>query len=610
MIASLSFIVQHAVALVLLLVGAAAAGTAIAGRHLPLGMRATLGLAVAGQLFVLLATIGALRPWTLSAFFILALGGGLVRMRRGGFRRRRPSEAAAAPRRVLVASMGAVLTIAAVLLFVLALYPPIAFDETLYHLPFVRSIARSGAIRFLPDVRYPIFPLVHELLCVPGFLALGDVSTHLVSLAEVFLLVALLLEWPRPLSARLLAACLVLGNPIVIHLGTITYVESALMLFVAAGFFCLDRAARHRPLLRPATGPCQRAVAGPHATTPAPDTPAWYAAAGFFLGTACSVKYLGWYFAAAGVGFVLLFSGKRWRAVVIFLLSFAAAVLPMYSRIVALSGNPFFPFLPRLFGRTPWTFTVSEVASRPTRALRLFWDVTFARERLNQQPPYSPLFAVAILFMIVVAVRSRRAAFLCATCAGYVVIFVFMPQDSRYLLPLLPLVSIGAATATVMWIGSRPSGQTILLALSLMAIAPGIAYAGYRLAKQGFPPVEPAQRRLFLERRIPEYRALERRGPGRIYVCGAEQLKYFGGDEILGDVDGPVGTEKIVGSCHNAAELAAALGRLDVRYLLVSRRACRQQWQHLPSWPAFEPVYADAGAVIWRSRFPSDTESR
>jgi hypothetical protein len=590
MIPYVLFLAQHAAALALLLLLAAGAGTAVAGRHLPLAVRSVLGLAATGQVFVLLASIGALRTWPLAAFGILVLTCGIARARRADVR-------------WMPVGLVAVTSLP---LFVLALYPPVAFDETLYHLPFVRSLAGSGEIRFLADVRFPVFPQLHELLCVPGFLALGDVSAHLVSLAELLLLVALLIEWPRLRHAGYLAAAILVGSPIVIQLATITYVELALALLIAAGFYCLDYAGQgslhgDRP-------------AEPHAAAGAPKTPVplhatrYVVAAGFFFGSACCVKYLGWYFAATALA-LLLAERTRRRAIAIFLLSFVATLFPMYGRIAAFSGNPFFPFLPKLFGTTPWTIALTAGAAPGVRTVRLLWDVTFARERLNNQPPYSPMFAIALLITILAA-RDRRAAFLAAISVGYVAIFAFLPQDSRYLLPLLPLVSVAAASAIVWWLDKRPSARMITTVLSLLSIAPGMAYAGYRLLKQGPPPLDASQRRQYLEHVIPEYRALERRGSGRCYVCGAEQLKYFGGDDLLGDVIGPLSNERIVGSSGSSGQLASALGRLGVRYLLVSRRACRPEWQRLPAAPAFEPVYADAGAVLWRVRFPSAPKSR
>jgi hypothetical protein len=333
------------------------------------------------------------------------------------------------------------------------------------------------------------------------------------------------------------------------------------MLFVAAGFYCLDR--EH------------------------------YALAGFLLGTACSVKYLGLYFAFAG----LLYA---WRKAPRYLLGLACGALPMYAWIAWTTGNPVFPF----FSASIWN---PRVTHPPVNEWRLLWDITFARGRVNWQPPYSPLFAISIAITLIAAFRNRVipsvegpgrvAAFsapptrpdpsttlgmtelVALVCLGYFAVFAILPQDSRYLLPLLPLVSVVAAGAFRTQVAGRRSRSgaaprdlhpATVIALSLLIALPGIAYAGYRIAKQGIAP-----RQVYLERHIPELRALEHRGPGRIWVCGAEQLKYYGGDDLVGDVLGPFRTMPP-----------------DARYVLISRRRC-------PAPAGFHLVYADHAAELW-----------
>jgi hypothetical protein len=239
------------------------------------------------------------------------------------------------------------------------------------------------------------------------------------------------------------------------------------------------------------------------------------------------------------------------------------------------------------------------LSTRIANALRLFWDITFARARVNSQPPFSPLFAVTMLIVLIAATRNRRAAFLAALCAGYIAIFTFLPQDSRYLLPLLPLVSTAAAISVVPMMRKQ-----IVIALSVLAIAPGFAYAGYRLVRQGPPPLTAAKRQQYLESHIPAYRALEHRGPGRIFVCGAEQLKYFGGEDLVGDVEGPyayAGTAGVPPAFFSAMrETKANAGGTPAvpGYLLVARTHC----PFVPAGPRFELVYADDAATLWRVR--------
>jgi hypothetical protein len=532
----------------------------------------TLGLAMAGQLLIVLGALGQLRPAVLIVLALLCL----VLLALLTARRSRTSVEKSAWSAMGWQRMTIGLLIASPLV-ALALYPPVAFDETLYHLPFVRAMATSGAIRFLPDVRFPIFPQLHEALCLPLFMAGGDVATHFVALLEMGLLAALLYSWPESRHAGLLAAALFLGHPIVVQLGTVTYVDMALALFVTAGFLCLDRA-------RPAS-------------------------AGLCFGTACSVKYLGGYFALAALVYLLLFHEERRRSLLRFTLTFAAALLPMYLLMVSQSGNPLFPYLSSVFGKTPWSYGIVDRAAT-FQPWRILWDATFGREHLNHQPPYSPLFALAVLITLGTAFRNRRAAFLAALCTLYLVIFPFLPQDSRYLLSLLPLVSVAAATVTSSWLAPRSHPRALAVGLSLLALAPGLAYAGFRLLRQGAPPLSAAQRQEYLERNIAEYRALEHRGAGRLYVCGAEQLKYFGGDDVAGDVMGPLANVTFFGDEPGAEVLQMRLAARGFRWLLVSRAHTPLAWQRLPSPPDFERVYADAGAVLWRLSLTSPEASR
>src|SRR5262249_45081625 len=134
--------------------------------------------------------------------------------------------------------------------------------------------------------------------------------------------------------------------------------------------------------------------------------------------------------------------------------------------------------------------------------------------------------------------------------------------------------------------------------------APGIAYAGYRLVRQRPIPLNASARQQYLEAHIPEFRALEHRGPGRIYAVCAEQLKYYGGDDFLGDVEGPYSNETIVGKSAAAEHLWRTLGHLQIRYLLISRKRCPPAWQRLPAAPWFELVYEDDGATLWRRVAP------
>ncbi|HEX7154118.1 MAG TPA: glycosyltransferase family 39 protein [Thermoanaerobaculia bacterium] len=558
MLSFVLFIGKHALALALLLVVTAGAGTLAAGRAFSLPLRAALGLMLWAHALFLLAFFGQLRALPMLVLAGVAVAGGVAR---GG---RLKSHLKA---RIVIPGV-----IAFAAWFLLALYPPLAFDETLYHLPFVRALAESGELRFLAGLRFPVFPQLHELLCVPLLLLAGDVATHLVSLVEVLLTAALLFDWGRRYAAHtgVLAATLFLGSPLVIHLATIGYADAALTLFVTAGFYCLDRA-----LLRSTDS-------------------ASLLLAGLFFGTACSTKYLGGYFAVAALVLVAILARPRIRAAATFAAGCLVTALPTTLWLTVTTGNPVFPFLTRVFGATPWAESLPSVtfATQAKQTLALLWSVTFARELVNHQPPLTPLLGAALLIVIAAALRDVRARGVALLAAGYVAIFSFLPQDSRYLVPLLPLVFLAAAAATaVRW-------PKLMLPLASLAIAPAMLYVIYRVAILGLPPSTTEQRAQMLAKRIPEYTALMHANAEPVYTCGGEHLKYHARGMLLGDFLGPHAYHRVLSGAATTTTIAERLQPLKVRYFLIARRVCTPPQDD----GGMDLIYQDAAAQLWRSR--------
>jgi len=544
----LLFFAKYAAILALLLITAVAAGTLAVGGSDGIAFRAAVGVALCGHACFLLAAIGQLRAIPLIVLMAAALTGGALRFRGIEW----PAASRIGVCAVVIAP-----------LFVLALYPPLAFDETTYHLRFIRSLAHHGALRFLPDVRFPVFPQLHESLCVPLFLLGGDTATHLAALAEALVTAALLVAWGSRHDARAgwLAAALFLGSPLVTSLATITYVDAALALFVTAGFYALDR---------------ER-----------------FALAGFFLGTACSVKYLGGYFAVAALIIVLVRTAGRRRHAGAFMIACAVAALPVTTWIFLTTHNPVFPF----FGSSPWVWVVpsSESAISPggraIRVLRVMWDVTFARYRTNYQPPVTPLLIPIVVVVAIAAFRDRRARWVAVLYACYLAAFVFLPQDSRYLMPLIPLLSITAAVSIAATRWARASAL-----IALVAVLPGVAYAGYREALLGVPPpATESQRAEWLGDHAPGYRAVVRAGNARIYVCGGERLKDYASGELLGDFNGPFSYDRILGGAHDSAAIAQRLRSIRAAYFLVVKSNCESP----PATGGMVLTYEDAASQLW-----------
>lgn len=127
------FIASHAASLIVLLLAAAGAGTLAAGSRFSFAVRSALGLALWGHALFLLGILGQLRVVPIVTLICIAIAGGALRGRL----------IPRAPEGVLGILSGAMLIAS----FLRALHPPLAFDETLYHLPFVRALASPPTAR-------------------------------------------------------------------------------------------------------------------------------------------------------------------------------------------------------------------------------------------------------------------------------------------------------------------------------------------------------------------------------------------------------------------------------------------------------------------------------
>src|SRR5260221_13161798 len=145
------FLARHLVALVVLLLTVAGAGTLAVGRRHAIALRAALGLALCGHVLFVLALTGQLRVGPIVALIAVGIVGGALRVWLT------PPQNARVALVPLLAG-GALFA----LLFLVALRPPLAFDETLYHLPFISALARSEALQFQWGIRLPVFPPLHD----------------------------------------------------------------------------------------------------------------------------------------------------------------------------------------------------------------------------------------------------------------------------------------------------------------------------------------------------------------------------------------------------------------------------------------------------------------
>ena len=386
------------------------------------GLALALGLAVVGQLALGLGLVGRLGPAAIAALVVVVHVAARRDLRDLSVQARRRWNQLGRPARRAGVALGA-LTVLPIALR--ALYPPLAFDETLYHLPFARAFAATGRLPFLADLRFPVFPQLVEAVFAAVMSLAGDVATHGVSVVATLATALLVGGWARRAASRGgaaaggLAAAFVLGQPIGVHLGASANVEPALALFAVAAVYAVHR---------------WRDDGGR----------GWLVLAGVLAGSAASTKYLG-LLIVTGAAIEIAVAGGRRGAVrneLIYGLTAAVAMATSYGRLLYHTGNPVFPFLPAVFGSTAWDFDAYVPDRGWQRGLALVtlpWDLVFDRAAVGGLPPFHPLLPVVLPAMVALACRHRAVRAWMLWTVGYVLL---VPVNAHYLWTIVPFVAL------------------------------------------------------------------------------------------------------------------------------------------------------------------------
>jgi len=472
--------------------------------------------------------------------------------------------------------------------FILALYPPTAFDETMYHLPFARAFVLTGGVPFLPDLRFPVFPQLGEIL-MTGVLALTgqDVATHLVQWLAIGAAAALLIAWGKRIStpaAGWIAAALFLGYPVIVYLAVTGYIEAELTLFVTAGLYSLERWREE-------------------------GREGWLALAAVFAGSAAGTKYHGLFFVAAFAAGLAVAAprGRKLRSLLRFSAIALMVLAPWYVRILVYTGNPVFPFVPRLFGASAWTFDrilQTGLAERMAELPRLPWDALVHPEKVGRQPPVSPAFLLGLPLVAIGAWRDRRLRHLVVLALAYVLAALAMPPDVRYLSAILPALSLVLAVELTSRVRGW-SGAPRTAGLCLLCVLPSWAWTGYRLSVQGPLPITARQREVYLAGALPVWPAVDflnrTRGSGyTVYALHVENMPYFADGRFLGDWNGPARFSRVLPLLSDPDSLWRELRRLGADHLLVVKSSGLPLPEDDPAFPRlFRKVYSDGLAEVF-----------
>ena len=563
----------------------------VGGRGERIALGSALGLGVLGTASLLLGLLGALSRT--AVLTLLAAGVALAVFRR---RRREADDADLRPGRGwLRTATIAIGGVAIALAFARALYPPTAFDATLYHLPMAKAYAAHGRIAPNPDLRFPVFPALGEVLFADAMLLCDDVSAQLVETLFFALLILGVASWATRAGgepAAFWAVALWIANPVVFSLASVAYVDMGLTAFA---FFAVYACARFLES----------------------QDPGWALLAGTFAGFAAATKY-------SGLFFVVLVAGAlavrlALRALLVFLASAAASGGIWYVLNALWTGNPVWPFFGRLFGLRFWN--PNDVASlfwslrsygwgrSPLDLVRLPYRLVF--DQPAPQPRVLPLLFVFFPLAAWAAIRRRNLRWPVAASAAFVVFWFATTQQVRFLLPLVPLLAVlgacgmGAAAERVPSAWRRRSRVAVTVGMALLAAA-ALAFV-LREAWTDLPvPTTVAERERYLERLMsyPFYRDLNQRlhGDDAVYAFHDENMRYYCEGRHLGDWFGPNRYADV--PLTTARDLYDWLRKRGVSYLVVNQRARVGLPIEDGSSPLFDRVYSRGPIVAYALHRP------
>ncbi len=496
----------------------------------------------------------------------------------------------------LVALAAAALLAPALLL---PLYPPIAWDAIGYHLPYAKTYVEAGELAFNPHLRYPVFPQTSEMLFALALLFSDDVLAQLTQFLLFALLAAGCVAFGRrhfSKRAGVWAAALLFGNSQVLWLASIAYVDMGLTAYVFFGVLAYWnwRESGER---------------------------GWLFLSGAFFGLAMGTKYLA-AVPAAVVFLLVLAAGLRARrlgAPLAFAGVCAAVAAPWYVRNALLTGNPVFPFLPRLFGYSFWSaedlrwLNDDVIAKRGVGRgagdlLALPWHLVASQRFFDAEERISPLYGLCVPVMAAVGFRWRRVGLLYAVGLAYAVFWFFSAQILRYLVPALPILGVAMAAALDRALARASEPRTRLAVAALVALAlaaPGVWFSARKVREWGPPATTAEERTRHLLRHRPSVSAYDFLDATRgrdyaVYAFHDQCMTYYADGLFMGDFFGPARYADVEAHWDDGEALYRTLRGLGATHFLVSSL---YEKARLPSGDAFDArfrlVYAKANVVLY-----------
>ena len=335
-------------------------------------------------------------------------------------------------------------------LLIQALRPDLSWDADVYHLTVPRLFLEHGGFYAIPQNVYSHWPLATQLIYGVALALQGPVTAKLLHLVFGLATLGCIVALTRPRAAAV-GMILFLLNPVVLYEMRIAYVDLASAFFLgmtvvswklASGVRDPDRGDRHQQ--RP-----------------------WSLLA-LCCGMLVAIKLNGLF---GPVALLIALAVSTWmgprkpgsealltarRAALVLGVCFAFGIVWLVKSFL-LTGNPFYPLLWETFGGPDWSAQLADQHSRWQRSIgrgRELVDYVLLPLRLitesrtgygNFDGAISRAWLVALPLALLASWRDRLSRVCVITSAVLFVSWAATSQQTRFLIPVLALLSVAAA---------------------------------------------------------------------------------------------------------------------------------------------------------------------
>ena len=360
--------------------------------------------------------------------------------------------------------------------------PPIDLDALGYHLTVPKLNILHNEFVLRPDIVYANWPMHQELLFQLGLLLSSDALAHLISFLIAALAAGALWACARqnfsPAIAAL-AAFIFYTIPVIGYEASIAYVDVGVALYAALAWFALTEWRSTR-------------------------ADRWLALSALMAGFAPATKLSGAFIPALLCFGVLLFAptGKnRWKYSVGYGVVAGAVIAPWLVKTFLQTGNPVTPYLFDFLSARDWTANAAHSATAMFApfglgkdlfaAVLLPWNVTMFSTPFGGGN-IGPIFLASLPLFLVARPLPALIKSALVMLFGYLAMWFWAVQEVRFLIPILPILSLIAAYGLEAWARQNTWTRRVVIALVLFTGSANLVLLGTNFARppDSVPPTK------------------------------------------------------------------------------------------------------------------------